>query len=178
MHGSSSEQGASNREDAMVYDLTWNMFVRSDARWDGSMLTYWWAYTQWAPSNHAGWAPFTAKPWLLLKCKFSDIATEPRVNAFYRDLVYSALVPYWRDLSYGSWDLSGSNVVDAWNSMSVTNAAWIALPTRWDRAGACMSAYPSSTAGYVNVISIVNGEGDAGNHGGRGSDRTVVCLRL
>jgi hypothetical protein len=169
MHGPIVEPGASMRDDAMVYDLSWNMFVRSDARWDGANLTYWWAYTQWAPANHTGWAAFTAKPWLLLKCKFSDVSTEPRNNAFYRELALGGggLVQYWRDLSYGSWDLTGTNVVDAWQTMSVTNAFWTSSLSRWDRAGRCIDAYSGSKSGYVNIISIVNGEGDAGNSGGR-----------
>src|SRR5262249_7973389 len=72
MHGAIVEPGAARRDDAMVFDLGSAVFVRSDARWDGSALTYWWAYTQVAPSNHYGWAPFQNQPWLVLKCKFSD----------------------------------------------------------------------------------------------------------
>ncbi|MFE8596461.1 FG-GAP-like repeat-containing protein [Archangium violaceum] len=168
MHGSLSETGAYWRDDAMVYEQGWNGFVRADARWDGAQLTYWWAYTQSAPNNHTGWAAFSAKPWLLLKCKFSDITTTPQSDQFYRDLMHGALVPYWREVSYGSWDLSGSTVKDAWYTMSITNSAW-SQPSvsRWDRVGHCMNAYGGSTAGYVNVIGLVNGEGDAGNHGGR-----------
>jgi hypothetical protein len=168
MRGSINETGAYWRDDAMVYEQGWNGFVRSDARWDGARLTYWWVYTQYAPNNHTGWAPFSAKPWLLLKCRFSDLGTTPQPNSFYRDLMYSSLVPYWRDVSYGSWDLSGSTVLDTWYTMGITNSAW-SQPTvsRWDRAGYCINAYGGSTAGYVNVISIVNGEGDAGNAGGR-----------
>ena len=167
MHGDSTEPGNRNRDDAMVYDR--GSFVRSDARWDGAQLTYWWAYTQAAPNNQAGWAPFEYKPWLMLKCKFSGVSTEPRNDQFYRDLMFSGggLTQYYRDISYGSWDLSNSRVVDAWQNMSITNAAWRALAQRYDRAGSCISAYPGSTAGYLNVISIVNGEGDAGNAGGR-----------
>lgn len=167
MHGALNEPGAGNRDDAMVYDLGSNMFVRSDARWDGQKLTYWWAYTQHAPNNHVGWVSFTAKPWLLLKCKLLDVATEPRDTQFYRNLMYSSLTGYWRSVSYGSWDLAGSTVVDGWNEMQITNANWISNLSRYNRAGACIDAYPGSKAGFVNVISIVNGEGDAGNAGGR-----------
>jgi hypothetical protein len=39
IHGTASEPGNVTREDAMVYDLGANMFVRSDARWDGTTLT-------------------------------------------------------------------------------------------------------------------------------------------
>jgi hypothetical protein len=45
----------------------------------------------------------------VLKCKFNDITTEPQTNQWYRDLIYSALVPCWRDISYGSYDLTGSS---------------------------------------------------------------------
>jgi len=166
MHGTLGEPGAQYRDDAMVYDLNSNMFVRSDARWDGSTLTYWWAYTQFAPDNHTGWAPLSAKPWLMIKCQFSDINTQPQGDQFYRDLNDSH-VSYWHDVSYGSWDLSGSTVIDRWHRMSITNANWRNLRSRWDRAGACIDAFGGSTSGYVNVISIVNDEGDAGNAGGR-----------
>lgn len=166
MHGSLPEAGGYTRDDAMVYDQNWNQIVRSDARWDGSKLTYWWNYTQWAPNNHTGWAPLAAKPWIVLKCKFSDIASEPKPNQFYQDLVHGALVPYWSAVSYGSWDLSGSKVVDAWSTMAIGTAGWPNI-SRYDRVGNCINSYPGSTAGYVNVIGIVNGEGDAGNAGGR-----------
>jgi hypothetical protein len=166
MHGRLGEPGADYRDDAMVYDLAWNMFVRSDARWDGSKLTYWWAYTQFAPNNHTGWAAFRAKPWLMIKCQFLDINTQPQGDQFYRDLNDSH-ISYWRDVSYGSWDLLGSTVIDRWHRMSITNADWQDLPSRWDRAGACIDAFGGSTSGYVNVISVVNDEGDAGNAGGR-----------
>jgi hypothetical protein len=167
MRGIISEPGGARREDAMVYEQAWNGFVRSDARWSGSALTYYWVYSQYAPNNHAGWATLTAKPWLFLKCKFSDIATTPQPNAFYQNLMFGTwgLAHYWRDVSYGAWDVYGSTVKDAWYGMPITNAAWRLLPSRWDRAGSCVSAYGGSTAGYVETISLVNGEGDAGNQG-------------
>lgn len=165
MHGALDEPGSQYREDAMVYDLNANMFVRSDARWDGDALTYWWAYTQHAPANHTGWAPFTAKPWLTIKCRFSDVSEVPESDQFYHDL-NNVHMTYWQDISYGSWDLSDSVVMDEWHQMSISNAEWRELK-RWDKAGECINAYSGSASGYVNVISIVNAEGDAGNAGGR-----------
>lgn len=169
MHPVSAEPGASRRDDAMVYELGWNGFVRSDARWSGSQYTYWWAYTQSAPDNHAGWAALASKPWLFLKCKFSDIATTPAVDSFYQNLVFGTwgLGHYWLDNSYGAWDAYTSTVRDTWYPMSVTNAYWTNNLSRWDRVGACINAYGGSTSGYVNTIGLVNGEGDAGNAGGR-----------
>ncbi|MCY1061634.1 hypothetical protein [Nannocystis sp. SCPEA4] len=82
--------------------------------------------------------------------------------------MFSALVPYWRDVSYGSWDLSGSVVNETWYSMPITFANWMQPSvSRFDRAGYCINAYGGSTAGFVNTISIVNKDGDAGNHDGR-----------
>ena len=49
LHGAVQEPGGATRDDALVYDLGTGMFNRADARWDGSQLTYWWAYTQYAP---------------------------------------------------------------------------------------------------------------------------------
>jgi FG-GAP repeat len=40
-----SEAGAT-RDDALIYDADWQMWVRGDARFDGSRFTYWWVYTQ------------------------------------------------------------------------------------------------------------------------------------
>lgn len=172
MHGSLTESGAYYRDDAIVYNLASNSIDRSDARFDGRALTYWWAYTQEAPKNHTGWALFSAKPWLAIKCKFSDVATTPQNDQFYRDLILSdsGLKGYWKDQSYGSWDLSGSKVVDTWVQLPMTNATWRSLPGRYERANACVDTYRAGggvTDGYVNVISFVNGEGDSGNAGRR-----------
>ena len=169
MHGTLNENGAAYREDALVYDHGSNMFTRSDARWGVEGLTYWWAYTQHAPDNHTGWALLVSKPWLLLKCKFADVDTETGSEQFFQDLMLSdaGLAGYWRDISYGSWDLSGSTVADGWQQMVVTHAQYTVLPSRWDRAGACIDAYRGSKDGYIDVISIVNGDSDGGNDGGR-----------
>ncbi len=51
LRGDVDEPGAATRDDALVFQLGTNLLVRSDARWDGSQLTYWWAYTQYAPGH-------------------------------------------------------------------------------------------------------------------------------
>lgn len=169
MHPAWPEPGAQNRDDAMVYNLATNQFVRTDARWGREGLTYWWAYTQHAPDNHTGWAPLTDKPWLMLKCKFADNDQETGSEQFFQDLMLSdaGLFGYWREISYGSWDLSESKVADGWQRMAVTHAQYAGLPKRWHRAGACIDAYRGAKDGFVNVISIVNGDSDGGNDGGR-----------
>jgi hypothetical protein len=45
MHGALSEPGANTRDDALVVLPGPAGLVRSDARFDGTNLTYWWAYT-------------------------------------------------------------------------------------------------------------------------------------
>ncbi len=166
--GSYTEAGAFYRDDALVYDQGSNTFVRSDARWDGSKLTYWWAYTQYAPNNHTGWASFTSKPFLVLKCKLSDIGTIPQNDQFYHGLFQGALADYWREISYGTWELSSTQVNDTWYTMPVSSSGWVSSGvTRWDRTNYCINAYGGSTSGYVNTITLVNGEGDGGNVGGR-----------
>ena len=168
VHGPLTETGGFYREDAMVYDQASNQFVRSDARWDGSALTYWWVYSQYAPTNHTGWAAFSNQPFLVLKCKLSDNATVPATNQFYHDLFQSELADYWREISYGTWELSTSVVNDTWYTMPISSAGWVASTvSRWDRTSYCLNAYGGATAGYVNTITVVNGEGDAGNVGGR-----------
>ncbi|WP_437679000.1 FG-GAP-like repeat-containing protein [Sorangium sp. So ce131] len=170
LRGDLAEPGGHYREDAIVYQPSWNGVIRSDARWDGSGLTYWWVYTQYAPGNHAGWAPFTAKPWLVLKCKFRDIATEPQAHPFFRNLFTGdsafGTVNYFRDQSYGSWDLTGTQIPSSWYTMSVTLDQSRSL-SRWDRIQRCVDAYGGSTSGYVSVVALINGAVDSGAAGNR-----------
>lgn len=167
LRGAISEPGGIRRDDALVYENAWNGFVRSDARWSGSALTYYWVYTQYAPNNHAGWLAPVNKNWLFLKCKFSDISTTPQVNSFYQGLMFGAwgLGHFWHEASFGAWDVYSSTVNDTWYTMNITNAAWRNLATRYERGQACVNAYGGSTSGYAGVIVLVNGEGDAGIHG-------------
>jgi hypothetical protein len=78
----------------------------------------------------------------------------------------AALAQYWRDITYGSWDLSGSVVDDTWYTMAVTNEQWRNLPGRDKRIDACVSASGRSTSGY-QVVAFVNSDGDAGSDGSR-----------
>lgn len=167
LRGAISEPGGIRRDDVLVYENAWNGFVRSDARWTGSAFTYWWAYTQYAPNNHAGWLTPVNKSWLFLKCKFSDISTTPQVNSFYQNLMFGTwgLAHFWQEASFAGWDVFSSEIKDPWYTMSITNAAWRNLATRYERGQACVNAYGGSTSGYAGVIVLVNGEGDAGIHG-------------
>ncbi len=163
LHGPVSERGNTTRDDAMVFDLSTRMFVRSDARWDGFDLTYWWAYSQVAPDNHYGWAPFLAKPALVLKCKLAGVAAQPGTDQFYRDLIFGALVPYWRDISYGSWDMSGSVLDDTWHQTSATTDP---IYDREARSRSCLNEYQGAKIGFPHYITFINAEGDSGNSAG------------
>lgn len=56
-------------------------------------------------------------PWAIILCKYVDYSIEPRPSSFFRQFFTSegagmgGLYDYWRDISYGNIDLSGSVVV-------------------------------------------------------------------
>jgi hypothetical protein len=58
------------------------------------------------------------KPWAIILCRFKDARahpTEPDTEAFYRRLFQpgsGGLIEYWRDVSLGAIDISGSRVFD------------------------------------------------------------------
>ena len=61
-----------------------------------------------------------SKPWISIMCKFSDIASEPNTLAFFQGMYASTkpgLDDYWRELSYGTINVLGSNA-----------AGWYTLP--------------------------------------------------
>ncbi len=53
-------------------------------------------------------------PWAVVLCKFNDHPEEPQAPQFFRDLFVNAgttgLFDYWRNVSYGNLDLTGSEV--------------------------------------------------------------------
>lgn len=60
------------------------------------------------------------QPWVSIPCKFSDVAAEPRNQAFFQDMyasVYPGLDHYWREQSYNIANVSGS-----------TSTNWFTLP--------------------------------------------------
>jgi hypothetical protein len=67
----------------------------------------------------------TATPWIVLKCQFADdtstlIATQV-LNDLFTTSGTGGMVDYWRDMSGGNVDLSGSTVA-GWFRMSLTLA--------------------------------------------------------
>lgn len=155
------------RDDSLTYLTSRDQFFRADARWDGSQSTYWWAYTQAAPRNDVGWAPIQSTPWLILKCKIADRSAEPNNDTFYRELFtadgWDGVVNYWRDISYGSYDLTGNVLNNRWYTMRETYDDLLGLD-RWGKINACIRASGQNTAGYAGVIAVLNASIDAGHH--------------
>ncbi len=83
-----------------------------------------------APDIHRTAAITTAKPLLVVLCKFTDTQTEPHPPSYYEELFGEAgagkggIYDYWKDVSYGSITLSGT-VVKGWYTIPNTDvAAW------------------------------------------------------
>jgi M6 family metalloprotease-like protein len=61
-----------------------------------------------------------SRPWVSIMCKFSDFSVEPKSLAYFQNMyadTYPGLDHYWRELSYGTANISGS-----------TAAGWFTLP--------------------------------------------------
>lgn len=53
-----------------------------------------------------------SKPWVSIMCKFSDISTEPKNLSYFQGMYansYPGLDHYWRELSYNTVNIAGSN---------------------------------------------------------------------
>ena len=156
------------RDAAMSYDLGGNYLLLAGAAAPPEGLTYWWHYTQYMPRNESGWAPFTARPWLLVKCKYRNETLEPHNNQWYRDAFTGDLPEYYREMTYGSYDLTGNVVDDTWYQMTDTaqDARNITgSSARWERIQRCFNTTGRSRAGFVGVAAVVNAAVDSGNQG-------------
>lgn len=172
MHGALSEPGAGERDDAIVVHPSSRLLYRSDARYDSaqSKFTYWSAYNQYAPANHQGWAPFSDKSWLILKCKLEGEAIEPQPPGFFRSFFANegkdGVVEYYNEISYGSFDLRGNGFDDTWYTMSMTTAE-AKTKSRAQLIADCLAASGKSLAGHVSVIALLNVQVDSGASGKR-----------
>jgi M6 family metalloprotease-like protein len=55
-----------------------------------------------------------SKPFISIMCKFSDYAQEPKTLAYFQNMYgdpYPGLNHYWREISYGNINITGSNAV-------------------------------------------------------------------
>jgi len=70
-------------------------------------------------------------PWAVLRCKFKDDASEPYGRQRYDDLFTSSgvgklnMVDFFRDMSHGQLDLSGSRVF-GWYTLDMNRSAYLA----------------------------------------------------
>ena len=68
------------------------------------------------------------KPWINILCKFSDIATEPQESAYYQNIfanTYPYLEHYWKDISYGKIDISGTQTRDTWVTLAENRSYYV-----------------------------------------------------
>ena len=72
------------------------------------------------------------KPLAVVLCKFTDQTFEPHSAAYYQDMFSETgsgkkgLFDFWKDVSYGNLDLTGS-VAKGWYTVPMTFSAWSAL---------------------------------------------------
>jgi hypothetical protein len=77
----------------------------------------------WKPAVHGGDVYMARKRFAVILCKFSDQPQEPRTPQFYKDSFTEegagtgGAFDYWRDVSFGNLDLTGSKVF-GWFTMS------------------------------------------------------------
>ena len=163
-----------HRDDALVFHLTQRGLRRVDAVPYGTSYTYHWIYNRSAPNNHYGWAPFQRQDWMVLKCRFNEqFQTKPHPLDLPIDYTFAAdepegVVSFWRDMSYGSWDLSAIVVDPNWHTMpkSFQQATQINGSKRWVIWNDCVDAAgvdPDDFAG-VAVFQDKNGI-DSGSAG-------------
>lgn len=168
-------RGSGNRDVALVY-APGDVFVMGSPGSDASGLTYWWAYTQYAPAHNAGWPNKQQHRWIVLMCKFSDQPQEPRDIHFHRRFFTEAgsgsggMYDYLRDISYGTIDLTGTQV-RGWYTMSHTLAQDRALgdsSARAERINRCVRAATDVNVNdYHNVVVLTNALSDSGSDGRR-----------
>lgn len=64
----------------------------------------------------------TKHPWAILLCRFKGMHADPDIEAFYREIFAAGtggLVEYWRDVSLGAIDVSGSTIF-GWIELEIT----------------------------------------------------------
>jgi hypothetical protein len=76
----------------------------------------------------------TPTPWIVLRCQFADDPSTPGATPVLDDLFTSSgagrggMVDYWRDMSGGAVDLTGSTVAPGCHSASAPPARWCGPP--------------------------------------------------
>lgn len=119
--------------------------------------------------------------WSILLCNFSDSAAPARSADFFRDMILrtgtGGLSDYWRDVSYGRFNLDGS-VVMGWYTESFTTAQASAR-TRAEKFQDCIdAARTAATGAYTppsdHLVAVITNPGvDLFGWPGRGAFLSV-----
>lgn len=146
----------------------------------------------------------TARPWIVLMCKYSDVSDEPAgvandARALFTSLGHTlgGLYDYWSDVSYGAITIDGSAVRGwytapySWASMKTTFQQQYGNGARWARVQLCADSVPSGDVDFTQfygVIAVLNvnkdAQGNKGDMGGCGTDSVVeqghhlACVQL
>ncbi len=143
----------------------------------GSLVVVLAAYAGAAPQEVRAQSalPTGPTPWAVLMCKFSDVAAQPRPQAFFDTMFTSVgagsmgLFDYWSTNSNGTISLAGTTTFD-WQTMPLSLAT--ATSTGVSRFGlvkACIDTHDPSinfaTTTFSGIIAILNAPIDSGSNG-------------
>jgi hypothetical protein len=120
----------------------------------------------------------TARPWVVLMCKYSDVSDEPaglfqEAKEFLTPLGHLTgnMYDYFSDVSYGASTIAGSEVHGwytapySFASQSTTFAKKYGNSARWARVQLCADQVPASDVAFsqfFGVIVVLNKVGDGG----------------
>jgi hypothetical protein len=113
-------------------------------------------------ANSRGETPMTATPWAVLLVTLKDNETKTRGMDFYQNLFTSAgdgsenMVEYFRDVSHGHVDLSGSQVL-GWYNLNLSSQEYWANQDQGDRRNKFIKlAKDTASADKLNPVTLAN----------------------
>ncbi len=122
----------------------------------------------------------TSWPWAIILCKFSDIALEPQPPLFYQNFYTrngtGGVCDYWREVSLGGLDLTGSQVF-GWFTMSHSSSELSSLNFPGDRWKLVQWGIDTAQANGVNLSpfrSILVVQNYGFDHGWAGNGVVIV----
>jgi hypothetical protein len=131
--------------------------------------------TQAAPSaaDASTQAVSGSQPWITIPCKFSDVSTEPETQLFFQNM-YAATKPgldhYWREVSYDTVNVTGSNSV-GWFTLPSPRSTYITTGSGADLSklvSDCTAQADSAVdfTKYVGINLMFNDDLDGYAYGG------------
>lgn len=171
-HSFRNEPGAQTRDDVLTYDADNDILYNYEARHSVDQgLTYELDYSTYAPQNDQHWATPKQKNVLFLRCKFKNNAATPS-DAEWQPF-FDRLKDYYYDVTYGTVDMSSSELVSTWFQMNMTVAdaeAQASATGEYPRTVAineCLRVSGKNAANYSSVFVLVNEGIDYGANGNR-----------